>query len=64
MTNNFFMALQWWMQSAWRLFTSFYIPGTNVTPASMILFGAAAIVGIRFIKHIFFTGGSNSEKDN
>lgn len=65
MTNNFFLALQWWFSSAWRLFTSFYIPGTNVTPAGMLLFGASAYVGVKFVKYIFFTGGSDgqSKKD-
>lgn len=63
MTSNFYEALQWWFTSAWRLLTSFYIPGTNVTPAGMLLFGAAAIIGLRFIKSIFSTGGSNDKKD-
>lgn len=64
MTNNYFQALQWWFSTAWRLLTSFYIPGTNVTPAGMILFASAAVIGLRFIKSIFFTGGSNDKKDS
>ena len=63
MTSNFFLALKFWFETAWNLMTSFYIPGTNVTPAGMILFGASAYIGIKFIKYIFFTGGVNEKTD-
>lgn len=63
MTSDFLLALQFWFQTAWRFMTSFYLPGTNVTPASMILFGASAYIGIKFIKYIVFTGGSHDKED-
>lgn len=64
MTNDFYLCLQWWFQSAWRLLTSFYFPGTNVTPAGMLLFGASAVIGFRFLKYILFTGNSGSGDSN
>lgn len=35
-------------QTVWRLFTSFDIPGTNVTPAMWALFVLCAGFGLRF----------------
>lgn len=65
MTNDFFLAISWWFQTAWRFLTGVYLPGTNVTPAGMLLFAAAAVIGIKFIRRILFTGnGVDNEKDN
>lgn len=38
---------------SWQLFVSWYIPGTNITPASLFLFFALANLTIRFIKRLF-----------
>lgn len=36
----------------WRLFNSFYIPGTRMTPAAMLLFIVVGGLVIRFIRSI------------
>lgn len=66
MTNNFYLAISWWFQTAWRFMTSIYFPGTNVTPAGMLLFGGCVYIGFKFVHRILFTGpgGDNNEKDN
>lgn len=52
-------------QSAWTLLTSFYIPGTNVTPAGLFIFIASAVIGLHFVKRLFAAmgGGSNADKE-
>lgn len=59
MTSNFLTAISWWFQTAWRFLTSVYLPGTNVTPAAMLLFAAAAVIGIKFIRRLLDTGNDN-----
>lgn len=50
-------------QSAWTLLTSFYIPGTNVTPAGLLIFIASAIIGLHFVKRLFNAlGGTKNEE--
>ena len=44
----------------WSLFNSWYIPGTNVTPAGMAFFCWATILVIRIIEFAIF--GSGGEK--
>lgn len=65
MTQDFFTTLVSWFKWGWELMTSIYLPGTNVTPAGMLLFGASAVIGIRFVKGLFeVQGGQRSnEKD-
>lgn len=36
----------------WSLFTSWHIPGTNVTPASFALFLLAAVFTLRIYKRV------------
>ena len=43
----------------WRLFTSWYIPGTNVTPASMGFMVLSFSLVLRFLKIYFMDGGSD-----
>lgn len=49
MTSDAVFILSNMLSQAWRLFTSWYIPGTNVTPAALALFGIVAGVSIKFI---------------
>ena len=62
MTNDLLTILRFWMKWVWNFATCIYFPGTNVTPASMVLFGIAAGIGIRFIKDTFGAGSSSGEK--
>lgn len=50
MTGDALLVIKCLFQSIWRLFTGWYIPGTNgVTPAMAFLFFISASVGLRFI---------------
>lgn len=64
MTNEFYLALQFWLQTAWRFMTSFYLPGTNVTPAGMILFAATTVIGFTFLHRILDTEAPNDSKSS
>lgn len=65
MTQNFLILLQTLFNSAWKLLTSFYVPGTNVTPAGILIFIASAVIGIKFFKRLFSAfGGDSSSKSN
>lgn len=51
----------------WRFLTSVYIPGTNLTPAALILFSTITVVALKFITGLFGTGsvsGSNVANAN
>lgn len=52
MTNDFRMAVSCIFTQFWRLFTSWYIPGTNVTPAEFALFILFTSVLFRFLGDI------------
>lgn len=49
MSNDALLVVQSLFSVIWRLFTSWHIPGTNVTPAMMALFLASAGIGLRFV---------------
>lgn len=49
MTSDAIYLLSNMISQAWRLFTSWHFPGTNVTPAAWALFGVVAGVSIKFI---------------
>lgn len=44
----------------WRLFNSWYIPGTNVTPAGLLLFCSFVPIAMKFIKNIIGLGASGA----
>lgn len=48
MTNDAIAVLQCLFQTIWSLFTTWHIPGTNVTPAGFFLFLISAGVGLRY----------------
>lgn len=53
MTDDAILVVQAIFSNVWRLFNSWYIPGTNVTPA-VALFGLAFVsVVMRFLKSVF-----------
>lgn len=49
MTSDAILVVQCLFSTIWTLFTSWYIPGTNVTPAQFFLFLGSASLGITFI---------------
>lgn len=55
MTSDALAVVQCLFDTLWRLFTSWNIPGTNVSPAEMGLFLIAAGIGLRFV-FSFLTG--------
>lgn len=55
MSNDALAVLRCLFDSIWSLFTSWNVPGTNVSPAEMGLFFIAAGIGLRFV-YGFLTG--------
>lgn len=51
MTSDVISILQLLFTTVWSLFTSWYIPGTNVTPASFFFFLLSAYFLIRILRH-------------
>lgn len=52
MTEDVVLILSTVVQSGWYLFTSWFIPGTRMTPASMALFVLTVAVSLRFFKRM------------
>lgn len=49
MTSDALLAVQSIFSSMWRLFTSWYIPGTKMTPAGWAFFVLSSVLVVRFI---------------
>lgn len=49
MTNDAIQVLECLFETVWLLFTSWYIPGTDVTPAGAFMFFAFAGLALRFL---------------
>lgn len=65
MTNDFLQCAAWIFQSAWRFLTGIYLPGTNVTPAAMLLFGALTFIVFNWLSALLNTSApSKEEKDH
>lgn len=58
MTADALIIVHFLFTEIWSLFTGWYFPGTNVTPASMAFFLLASYTVIRILKN-YFTGGSD-----
>lgn len=56
MTADSLLIVQFLFTTIWRLFTSWYIPGTNVTPAAMAFLVLASSFIIRWVKQYFLEG--------
>lgn len=56
MTADALLVVQTLFSVLWSLFTSWHIPGTAVTPASLFVFFLFAVLVIRFVKRIFLGG--------
>lgn len=66
MTSDAMLVVRTLFGVIWRLFTSWYIPGTDgVTPAMAFLFVLAAGIGLRFVLRVLgtspdFSGGASA----
>lgn len=49
MSNDALAVLDCLFNTIWALFTSWHIPGTDVTPAAMFLFLISAGIGLRYV---------------
>lgn len=49
MSDDAILVLECLFQTIWSLFTSWHIPGTDVTPASFFLFLISAGIGLRYV---------------
>lgn len=57
MSNDALLVVRCLFQTIWRLFTSWHIPGTDVTPAAFFFFLAAAGIGLTFVTRFLGVGG-------
>lgn len=60
MSNDALLVVKCLFQTIWRLFTSWLIPGTDVTPAAFFFFLAAAGIGLTFVTRFLGVGGGVS----
>lgn len=61
MTQDFVSCLTWIFSAAWRLLTGFYLPGTNITPAAMLLFGALSYIVYQWLSNMLNTSAPSLE---
>lgn len=61
MTADALLVVQFLFTSIWSFFTSWYIPGTNVTPAAMFFFIMAVTVVFRILKRYFLGGDGDGD---
>lgn len=57
MTADALLVLRTLFSVVWRLFNSWYIPGTNVTPAAFAFFLLGSNLALRAFKQFFGGGG-------
>lgn len=57
MSNDALLVLKCLFETIWQLFTSWHIPGTDVTPAAFFFFLAAAGIGLTFVTRFLGVGG-------
>lgn len=60
MTDDALLVLDCLFDTIWAFFTSWHIPGTDVTPAGFFFFLAAASIGLTFVCRFLGIGGSVS----
>lgn len=60
MTADVVLIIRTLFTSVFSLFTSWYIPGTNVTPASFFIFLIVAFLVLRVISRVF--GGGDKDE--
>lgn len=62
MTTEAAQFFGWFWQTFWQFFNSWYIPGTNVTPAGFMLFSVFTYLVLKFL-NVFIGFGSISSSD-
>lgn len=62
MTYDAITILQMLFILLWRLFTSWYIPGTHTTPAAFFLFLAFVGIILRFVGRLSMTYNPHEDK--
>lgn len=50
MTSDGVAVVKCLFETIWRLFTSWYIPGTNTTPAGFLIFALFMVLTLRVMK--------------
>lgn len=58
MTADAIMIVEFLFSAIWRFFTSWYIPGTNVTPAAMAFFLLLSAFVLRTLAYILARAGA------
>lgn len=59
MTADALLVVRFLFTTIWSFFTSWYIPGTNVTPAAMAFFLLASAAILKIVKVYLFGGDSD-----
>lgn len=57
MSSDALLVVKSLFNTVWRLFNSWHIPGTDVTPAAFFFFLAAAGIGLTFVTRFLGSGG-------
>lgn len=61
MSEDVLLVLRTLFGGIWSIFTTWYIPGTNITPASWAMFSLTLYAAVRFIKRLL-GGDPNGDK--
>lgn len=61
MTSDALLILKTVFISFWRLFASWYIPGTHTTPAAWFLYLSVAGLSLRFISRVTFSRDTTNQ---
>lgn len=65
MSSDAMLVVKCIFETIWQLFTSWHIPGTQVTPLEMGLFMLTAAIGLSFVYRIFnVTPGTDNLASN
>lgn len=63
MTNDAFQVLTFIFRSVWRLFNSWYIPGTHTTPAAFAMFSLTLLLVVKVVRILFNTNVLEGEDE-
>lgn len=55
-SSDFSAVIRFMWETAFRFMTSFYIPGTRITPLALLFFVACTTIALRFITNMFGIG--------
>ena len=63
MNNDFLQLVSAWLENTWVVLTTFHFPGTKLSPAVLLIGGAAAVFSLRLLGYIFgFSVGSGQQR--